>query len=279
MDDLVIFRSVPTNNNTGRLASTTSWRRRNETITSQSVLAADYPDCWLTSGRQPQQTRVGRFFALPYDVIVTLLPDGQHAGGPDCTAPEGDPNMALHIQSTQDTANTPTSFSLSAANTAVAMDDFNRDGFDDLFIMSDAEILVATAEDVNNRNGGMSFGPATALPSADYAARFEPVAGDFNGDGFVDVAWIDMQNTVRFATVCPAAVIDTICAGQEALAVLLNPQDSGAAGISVNTVSAGWGYPKINAALAAGHFASSQRDGLLVLDAEGSESDSHRSLV
>jgi hypothetical protein len=163
VDDLLIMRTKPVNNNTQSQINNYILETANETISSQSVLAADDPSCWLTTGsRQPQQTRVGRFFDLPYDVIVTLLPYGITASGGDCTAPAGQPNMALHIQSTHDIANSAWPFTMSAEYTAVAMDDFNQDGFEDLFIMSQAEMLVATATNVGDRNSGFVFGAVTA---------------------------------------------------------------------------------------------------------------------
>ena len=117
VDDLVIGRTKPVNSNTKSEVFNYILETANQSISSQSVMGADYPDCWLTGGRQPQRTRIGRFFALPYDVILTLLPYGQYASGSECTAPAGQPNMALHIQSTQFGANTATPFTMSAAQT------------------------------------------------------------------------------------------------------------------------------------------------------------------
>ena len=172
--------------------------------------------------------------------------------------------MALHIQSTQDTANTSSPFSLSAVNTAVAMDDFNRDGFEDLFIMSNAELLVATAVDINNRNEGMAFGPTTALTSASLAAISDPATGDFNGDGLIDVAWIDEAQIVRFATVCPGDIAGTVCANKSALEIVLNPLQAGSTNINIPNVgdqclSDGYG----DVALTAGDYRGNGSDGLI----------------
>ena len=68
------------------------------------------------------------------------------------------------------------------------MDDFNLDGFADLFIMSDTEMLVATAANVNDNNAGMVFGPALTFPASSFATNFDPTSGDFNGDGLKDIA-------------------------------------------------------------------------------------------
>jgi hypothetical protein len=110
VDDLLIMQSKAVNNNTTSEALNYILETENQSISSQSVMDADNPACSLTSDRQPQRTRIGRFLDLPYDVIVTLVPKGQYASGGECTATT---NMGLHIQSTQETANTFTPFTLS----------------------------------------------------------------------------------------------------------------------------------------------------------------------
>ena len=87
--------------------------------------------------------------------------------------------MALNIQDVMppgDNVNIASTFFMSTTNTAVAMEDFNLDGFEDLFIMSDAEALAATAADINDKSAGMQFGPVTSLNSL-------PGTGQDPGDG------------------------------------------------------------------------------------------------
>ena len=269
VDDLVVARTKPENSNTTSAVFNYILETQNFTISSQSALVADFPQCWMTSGRQPQQTRIGRFFAYSYDVMVTLLPYSATATGSDCTAPAGQPNMALHIQSTQNAANTATPFAMSAASTALAMDDFNQDGFEDLFIMSNAEVLVATAKNINDSNEGMSFGAPTALPAATYTTSYDPASGDFNGDGLVDVAWIGQDYTIHFATVCPDAVAGTVCENQAALAVVLDPANSKPTNIRVNDAGGSCfanGYPQNTVALTAGRYGVQGSDQLLTVD-------------
>ena len=115
VDDLLISRTKPENSDTSSVVNNYILETENESISSQIVKNVDDPDCYLTSGRQPQQTRIGRFFDREYDVIVTLSPSQNNATGSDCTAPQGEPNMALHIQSTQFGANTASPFAMSAA--------------------------------------------------------------------------------------------------------------------------------------------------------------------
>ena len=147
------------------------------------------------------------------------------------------------------------------------MDDFNLDGFADLFIMSDTEMLVATAANVNDNNAGMVFGPALTFPASSFATNFDPTSGDFNGDGLKDIAWISSDYTVHFATVCPGPVADTICAGKESLDLLLDPLQSRAVPIRVTPELPGAGGCARNAfAVVAGNFSSNPADDLLVLD-------------
>ncbi|MCB0023377.1 MAG: hypothetical protein KDD91_10130, partial [Caldilinea sp.] len=60
VDDLVVARTKPENSNTTSAVFNYILETQNFTISSQSALVADFPQCWMTSGRQPQQTRIGR---------------------------------------------------------------------------------------------------------------------------------------------------------------------------------------------------------------------------
>ncbi len=257
VDDLLISRPTPLDSATKTQVDNYILETEGGTITSQSILTADTPNCWLSSGRQPQQTRAGRFFALGYDVIITLLPYGATASGSDCAVPEGEPNMALHIQTTQASVNNATPFTLSPVNTALVMDDFDQDGFEDLFIMSDTEVLVATARNLQDLNQGMSIGPATTLPTSDYATDFDPASGDFNSDGLIDVAWVGNDRTVHFATVCPGPVAGTICSEAATFEILLDPLKSQATPI----LNPGESGCTNRSALAAGQFDPTSYDG------------------
>ena len=225
------------------------------------------PPCFVSNDRrQPQKTRIGRFFDLSYDVYITLGPRGQ-ANGVDCTAPAGVDNMVLTIKNVKNlNATTRSTFTMSAVQTAMVVDDFNQDGYEDLFIMSEEEVLVSTANDVTNRPGGMRFGTPTALPSADYAPRYDPASGDFNADGLKDVAWIGLDYTVHFATVCPGSMPGTICDGQEELAILLDPLQSQDVPINLTPADAENGCQQQAHALTAGDFSGEPADGLLVFD-------------
>ena len=271
VDDLLIAVTKPLASDTQSEINNYVLETENDMLSSQVKRTVATPPCYLTSGRQPQQTRAGRFFSLPHDVIVTLSPTN-NAQGANCATTDGSPNMALYVQDVQTTDNIASLFSLSAVNTAVAMADFNQDGFEDLLVMSDSQLGVATATDVNDKQQGMTFGPFTALAAANLAARTDPTSGDFNGDGLVDVAWAALDDTVHFATVCPGDVAGTICAGAAAWTVIVDPLQSHATGIHVppspvcaHSDSVGFNF---GVGLSAGDFALDGSDGLVTINLE-----------
>lgn len=250
VDDLLIARTKGQNNNTTSEINNYILETENETISSQAKQTLVSPPCYLSSGRQPQQVRIGRFYNLPYDVIVTLTPT-LNASGSDCS---GANNMSLHIEDRVTSDQGYLWFTTSAKQTAVAMDDFNLDGFEDLFIMNDTELFAAAAVDVDDKSAGMKIGPATALASTPHTSH-DPVTGDFNNDGLRDVAWIG-GGSVYFATICPGSVPGTICDGKQALEVLLNPQESRTVPLPGSV------------ALAAGTFGSFEGTGLLLTNSD-----------
>jgi hypothetical protein len=171
------------------------------------------------------QSRVGRLFNLPNDVIVTLA--GTISPGPGCT---GDPNMALYIHDPhqQDGSNdSRTDFSANPQDSQIALADFNGDGYADIIFLNQGSATVLPAQDTNDASKGLTFGPSLYL-SNDYAPQGTPVTGDFNGDGVVDVAWPVTFNgewAVAFASVCPAAgvtVLGQTCS--QAFQIILSPQ-------------------------------------------------------
>jgi hypothetical protein len=154
----------------------------------------------------------------------------------------------------------------------MAMDDFNQDGFEDLVIMSNQGILVATAADVTDRNSGVVFGPVTEFGNGALAPATDPVTGDFNNDSILDVAWL-AEGKVQFATVCPGPVANTACDGKQALEVILNPR----APIAPPAIIGNSLGP---VALAAGRFSSAyEGSGLIVFATEFYQPNQYSSLV
>ncbi len=171
----------------------------------------------------PQQTQTMRLFDLAYDVIVTLAPASTTSGA-GCGS--GQPNsMAFYVDDPK--ALTRQTWSVGSAgittrwlHTAVA--DFNQDGFDDLFIISDEWAYVATAQDTSKPANGVVIRSSFKF---DETAMADPAIGDFNADGNLDVAWMGASFTagaipaVHFATICAGPVAGTICAGAASFAI------------------------------------------------------------
>jgi hypothetical protein len=150
----------------------------------------------------PFQTRVGRPFNLNHDVIVSLAP--LRTAGSGCS---GAPNMGLYIQDPQNAANNSlTDLTLSPNFTQIVLADFNGDGFADIFFLNDQFAIVYTAKDPNDPAQGL-IEVVQLETGAKFTPQSNPVTGDFNGDGALDVAWVGQSGgdwVVFFASVCPA---------------------------------------------------------------------------
>ena len=222
--------------------------------------------CYLADSRQAQRTRIGRFFNLEYDVIATLTTNSSATGG-DCSGPN---NMALWVQDTPNNLKKGTVFSLDDAHrTAMAMDDFNLDGFDDVVILSNSGMMAATAVDVNDPDQGMAVGQLTAFSDSDFAPWSDPATGDLNADGIKEVAWIGYDYTVHFASVCPGSISGTVCDGKNAFDLVLDPLQSQTNPLKVrkNDPFQPMRSGCNNAyALSIGDFTDHKGDGLVVFD-------------
>ncbi len=161
------------------------------------------------------ESEVGRIFSLPNDVIANFTFAGS------CGSPQ------LTVLDPQDSSNeSQTDFGLAGNLFGTVMADFDLDGYQDIFALGDSQAQVWTAKCTNDPfasctgtagnavSDGMVGGPTLTL-----AASTNPVddplrlaAGDFNGDGAVDVAWTASGQTGRvvFASVCPAADVQVL---------------------------------------------------------------------
>jgi hypothetical protein len=209
-----------------------------------TTYVVNHPACSVTGAPStPQRTRMGRLFDTPNDFLVTLSsPDDNDAQ--DCNPGDGSTNLVVHIR---DVRTGQTWIPMHVATAAVkfaqlAVADFDLDGFDDIAVVTVDKIVIATASDPSTP--GVMTVHETALDLAHVKPLNEPTAGDFNGDGRVDLAWIggnfDASNTsergqltVAMATVCPGDVAgDPVCAGAQPFAVVRNPALALAPGVA-----------------------------------------------
>ena len=160
-----------------------------------------YPDPFLV--------RIGRVFALKNDVVVRIAPLTTGSGCPGN-------DLGLYVEDPQNGANntvTPLT-GLRGARVQIALGDFNHDGFADIVVFDNVGGLrIYTAVKAENPAGGVHLvEPASllGLTAADLDLWSDPVVGDFNGDGVLEVAWVSTgspttNGTVFLASVCPAA--------------------------------------------------------------------------
>jgi hypothetical protein len=136
---------------------------------------------------QPIVTTVGRMFDLSSDVVATIY-TGAIDGGPVQYS------ILANVFGTSSQLSGLTLDSAAQLITA-AMADFNGDGYADLVVNSDGAMRIATAHDVNDFSAGIDWGPVTT----DADAYSTMAVGDFNGDGWPDIAGaINVGSVVAF---------------------------------------------------------------------------------
>lgn len=226
---------------TQALASNPDYGSFDSTGTTYGV---NHPACSMSGASStPQRTRTGRLFDTPNDFLITLSSPNDN-DAQDCNPGDGSTNLVVHIRDVL-TGETwiPMHIATAAAKFAqIAVADFDLDGFDDIAVMTVDKIVIATASDPSTP--GVMTVRETALDLGSVKPLNEPTAGDFNGDGRVDLAWIgghfDASSasergplTVAMATVCPGDVAgDPICEGAEPFAVIRNPAQALAPGVA-----------------------------------------------
>jgi hypothetical protein len=201
-------------------------------ITTADTVAAtkvDEPTCTAESVVNtpfPQQTQTMRMFNLPNDVIVTVAPTAGTASGAGCSSSSGN-NMSFYVTDPLGGTKHTTGFRFTTGWLHTVVADFDTDGYDDLFILSDTDAFVATAADTDSLSSGVAVAPGVATSSS-RTAMADPTVGDFNADGNLDVAWMGTTFTsgstpvVHFATVCAGPVDGTICAGASPFHIVLS---------------------------------------------------------
>ncbi|MEM8660094.1 MAG: hypothetical protein AAGF35_04340, partial [Pseudomonadota bacterium] len=179
----------------------------------------------------PQQTRVGRFFNLDHDVVVTLTVTNNVNGQDGCT---GEQNMAFYVEDLKANPDNPTR--LSTTRTTIsppdwiqsAVGDFDFDGYDDFLVISSQGAFIATASDVDNPGAGFILTQPVNI-AFNRTPFSEPAVGDFNADGDLDVAWTGgllvppAEVSLFFATICSGESSSAICDGQSAFTFVQDP--------------------------------------------------------
>lgn len=165
----------------------------------------------------PFFTRLGRVYDLSYDVAVSSALTDTSVGCSNTffvidRDPESQVDDTLHAIGWSD-----------ASDPRLAVFDADLDGYDDIFLMDSGSMQFHSPADVHDVRSTMEFRYVLPQPgqpplSADLTPRGDPVTGDFNGDGAIDIAWLGAALNgdvkVHFASVCPAkdkTVLGTTC--------------------------------------------------------------------
>ena len=151
--------------------------------------------------------RIGRIFALDHDVSVTLAP-AKNNYGHGCNG-----KLGLYIKDKIDKANNTLTVVENSGPvwTQLLLADFNQDGYDDIFQNYDNDYAIHTAENIADPAKGLKRVYFQRIPRGVAATMSPPVAGDFDGDGALDVAWLAAQPqdnakvSIYLLSVCPRA--------------------------------------------------------------------------
>jgi hypothetical protein len=209
-DDLVLTRVVPNGANTSYHNTPLFTEHLKPEL--QPDIPLDTTDCKVESddGTLPAFMRLGRVYELPHDVMVNSVWT-KPAAGDDCS-------QTFFVTDTDGTVLAKIGTSTATA-ARLALFDADLDGYDDIFIINAADIQLHSPSDVDDRTSEMVFRALHDFTSdQEFRPRADPVSGDFNGDGAIDVAWLGaaFEGEIRayFASICPAAnkkVLDTTC--------------------------------------------------------------------
>jgi hypothetical protein len=150
-------------------------------------------------------SRLGRLFDLDHDVSVTLAPAASNYGQ-GCHG-----LLGLYIKDPADSANNSLTVveNSSPMWTQLLLADFDQDGFDDVFQNHGGGYAIHTASHLQKPADGLKRVAFQGIPGDVSALLSPPVAGDFNGDGAMDIAWLASQPkdnspiSIYLISVCP----------------------------------------------------------------------------
>lgn len=181
----------------------------------------------------PLQSWIFRPFLLKRGLVVTVHPTDD-ANSADCSPVGSSDNMAIELT---DPVGDPVGGTIHVITTTtianpnllvVAVADFNFDGFEDLFILSESEVLLVTAVDPTDPSQGLTV--ANRFDASGLGKPFgQPSVGDLNvmsgqsPDAVnLEVAWPAQGNRTNIVTVCRGgSTSDAICQGMPAFAVVV----------------------------------------------------------
>ncbi len=160
-------------------------------------------------------------FNLDRDVSVTLAPLADSRG-------DGCPGeVGLYVRDHVDGGNDSLTVVPNSGPfwTDLLLADFDRDGFDDVFQFHGSSLTgggfaFLTAVDVDDPGKGLERATYRGMPSELVPVAGPAVAGDFNGDGAIDLAWLAAKPgdgspvSIALLSVCPragATVLGTTC--------------------------------------------------------------------
>lgn len=231
---------------------------------------------WPYGMPSPQQTNPVRMFNLDRDMVVTYSFNNRMQSS-DC---DGLANTtSITIQDPLGLIDFPeqefTNVSIPFMHSVVA--DFDFDGYEDILILVgpgfglNGVLYVYTAVDPDDPTKGVKSVLAGSFPTeTNRNPMSSPVAGDFNGDSIIDVAWVGSSATdqapynIFFASVCPGSTPKIpLCNGKPAFELVQDPLSSQI--IPLNTsvnANAQFAYPA--SALAVGDFNRNFGDELVV---------------
>ncbi|MBL4660929.1 MAG: VCBS repeat-containing protein [Alcanivoracaceae bacterium] len=152
-------------------------------------------------------SRIGRVFALDHDVNVTLAPAKNNYGF-GCNG-----KLGLYINDNMDKNNNSLTVVENSGPmwTQLLLADFNHDGYDDVFQNNGNRYAIHTAEHIADPAKGLKRVYFRDMPGDVAATMSPPVAGDFDGDGALDVAWLAAKPedrakvSIYLLSVCPRA--------------------------------------------------------------------------
>ncbi len=224
-DDMVVWSAFQHEPWTNRVLLTSDLKVSSNTV--EDVVAppfcSDSPPIFFT--------KIGRVFNLPNDVTVSLGPLPR-----DCSPPY---YYGLYAKDPGgQTGMTRIPFSTPDETAWMALGDFDGDGYDEVLVLNPLPLTLRVFEPKDltdlsqpfEKKGKWESEPVTA--SIPYS---EPLVADLNGDGNLEVAWVDngltnmnsenITITIRIVTVCGGNLSASggVCSGKSLYTVIEAP--------------------------------------------------------